>query len=136
MPGYYAVYDDEALRHHGVKGMRWGIRKDRKRNPEYSSKQRTRDRKLYGRGAEKRINRRMNNGESIQSARHNEVVKKNRKRKLKSVAAVAGSAAVATGGSAVLYTVLKKHGANPAMASSLAEQAVKVGKSVISALLR
>lgn len=134
--GYYSVYNDEFLMHHGVKGMHWGIRKDRKRNPDYSSKQRIRDRKLYGRGAERRINRRMNNGESVQSARHNEVVKKNRKRKVKNVAAVVGSAAIATGGAIAVHSVLKKHGVNPGMASNLTGHAVAIGKSVIDALLR
>lgn len=134
--GYYSVYNDEFLMHHGVKGMKWGIRKDRNRNPNYSSKQRIRDRKLYGRGAERRINKRMNKGESVQSARHNEVVKKNRKRKAKNVAAVVGSAAVATGGAIAIHSVLKKHGANPAIASNLTEHAVAIGKSLINALLR
>lgn len=136
MPGYYSDYNGECLMHYGVLGMHWGIRKDKKRNPDYSSKQRIRDRKLYGRGAERRINRRMNKGESVQSARHNEVVKKNRKRKAKNVAAVVGSAAVATGGAAVLYSVLKKHGVNPAAADNLTGHAVTIGKSVIDALLR
>lgn len=136
MPDYYAVYNDEALRHHGVKGMRWGIRKERKRNPDYSSKQRIRDRKLYGRGAERRINKRMNNGESVQSARHNEVVKKNRKRKAKNVVAVVGSAAVATGGAIAVHSVLKKHGVNPIAANSITKSAVAIGKSLIDAMFR
>lgn len=32
MAGYYAVYNDEYLMHHGVKGMKWGIRRFRNRD--------------------------------------------------------------------------------------------------------
>ena len=44
----------------------------------YSTKQRQYDRLTYGRGAEMRINKRLLNGESIQSARHREDVRKRR----------------------------------------------------------
>lgn len=37
MAGYYAVYNDEYLMHHGVKGMRWGIRRFRNRDGSLTS---------------------------------------------------------------------------------------------------
>ncbi len=101
------------LYHYGIKGQRWGIRryqnedgtltpegKKRYLNPDgsyndlavkelkvqagnYSKQQRIRDKKLYGKGAEKRINERMAKGESVQSARHDEVIRKERNTKIK-----------------------------------------------------
>ena len=47
--------------HSGVKGMKWGVRKKNARNENYTDKQRAYDRKIYGRGVEKRINKRMTN---------------------------------------------------------------------------
>ncbi|MBQ6446465.1 MAG: hypothetical protein IJJ10_03250 [Bacillus sp. (in: Bacteria)] len=44
-------------------------------NSNYSDYQRKRDEKLYGKKAVKRINKRMNQGEGVQSARHDEVVR-------------------------------------------------------------
>ncbi len=101
------------LYHYGIKGQRWGVRryqnedgtltpegKKRYLNPDgsyndlavkelkiqagnYSKQQRIRDKKLYGKGAEKRINERMAKGESVQSARHDEVIRKERNTKIK-----------------------------------------------------
>ena len=83
---------DVVLAHHGVKGMKWGVRKDGKpqgflygargkrnaRNPNYSEKQRRRDEGIYGRRGVKRINRRLNQGDSITTARGSEVSRRNR----------------------------------------------------------
>ena len=69
----------DVLIHHGIKGMRWGVRrtpeqlghKDYK-NPNYTEKQRQRDRQFYGKGGERRINRKLNDGQGLQSARNYE----------------------------------------------------------------
>jgi hypothetical protein len=109
----YKEADMSELYHYGIKGQKWGIRryqnedgtltpegKKRYLNPDgsyndlavkelkiqagnYSKQQRTRDKKLYGKGAEKRINERMAKGESVQSARHDEVIRKERNTKIK-----------------------------------------------------
>jgi len=64
------------------------------RKAAYSSKQRTQDRKLYGRRAEKRIAKRIGQGEGVLSARHDEVVRKERntvvKKKIKKAAKIGG----------------------------------------------
>lgn len=84
------MYRDDELYHYGVKGMKWGVRKKvqsagdyiRSRNAHnknYSDRQRKNDRALYGNGAERRINRRLNKGYGLQGARHFEVERKERK---------------------------------------------------------
>ena len=146
MPSYYAVYNDESLQHHGIMGMKWGVRRyqnkdgsltgagKKRYNKDYSSKQRTRDRKLYGSKAEKRINTRMNQGEGVQSARHDEVVRKERKQKAKSIASkVVGSAAT----TAVVYGILKKSGIDPVKELSFAaKSAISLGQQAIATILK
>ena len=70
------------LYHYGVKGMRWGVRRNRV-NKDYTAKQRKRDRAFYGQGGERRINRRMNEGHGLQGARHYEAERKERQEKTK-----------------------------------------------------
>lgn len=61
----------EYLAHHGIKGMKWGVRRAKKNqyNSSYTDKQRKQDRAIYGQGAERRINRRMNDGYGVKGAR-------------------------------------------------------------------
>ena len=71
----------DSLEHHGVKGMKWGVRKDRGRNrqnPNYSSNQRKRDTAVYGKRGAKRINRNMNKGDQVSTARASEKTRRDR----------------------------------------------------------
>lgn len=70
----------EELVHFGVKGMRWGVRKDKSRdepNSDYTLSQRTRDKREHGKGAVKRINRNMNSGLTRKEAVTKERVRRN-----------------------------------------------------------
>ena len=78
------MYDTDYLAHHGIKGQKWGVRRyqnyDGSRTSEgekkYSDKQRIRDEKIYGKKAAKRIQKRIESGEGVQSARHDEAVRR------------------------------------------------------------
>lgn len=59
---------EDFLAHYGVKGMRWGKRK----NPNYSDQQVKRDVQVYGKRGAKRINNSLNDGNSISVARGDE----------------------------------------------------------------
>lgn len=87
---------EKELTHYGVKGMKWGVRKAvndklearakakriaNKPNPNYNANMRNRDRYQHGQAGVKRINRRMNAGMNLKTARKKEVrFQKNRKR--------------------------------------------------------
>ena len=54
------INNPNELYHHGVKGMKWGVRN--KKNERYSVNQRIRDENVYGKSGVRRINRTMNEG--------------------------------------------------------------------------
>lgn len=128
---------DRELYHYGIKGMKWGIRRSTPRASNYSERQRTRDRKLYGRGAERRINKRMLKGEGIQSARHNEVVRKKRIQSGKTIAASIATSALVLGGAAAVTSILQRKGIANSVSSSMVDQEVlNVGRKVVEAIFR
>ena len=119
------------LYHYGVKGMKWGVRRKRnEHNKNYTDKQRKNDRALYGDRAEKRINRKLNEGYGLRGARHFEVERKERSEKRKKVAKKAirtiGSAAV-TVGSAWAYDQIFMGGMGTRAVTGLAKDAVEIG---------
>ena len=82
------IYNNGELYHYGVKGMKWGVRKKNYNEPnkKYTEKQRKSDRDLYGKGAERRINKSMNKGHSLASARQLESQRRQRITKTKRIA--------------------------------------------------
>lgn len=84
---------NDYLAHHGIKGMKWGVRKSRY-NSNYSQEQRARDKQVYGRGGVRRINRSMNRGTPISGARSREADRIYNARKVARVAGLVTGAAL------------------------------------------
>lgn len=139
-------YRDE-LYHHGIKGQRWGVRRyqnedgtrteaGKKRYSEnYNEQQRKRDEKLYGPKAVERINKRMLDGESIQSARHNEVVRKGRIEKTKNTARSVAKIVVPVAATVAVAAVIKKYGSDSALNAIDTNDVINLGKNIVNALI-
>lgn len=125
----------EELYHHGVKGMKWGRRKDKKasHNKDYKDKQRKQDRAFYGKGGEKRINKKMNEGYGVRGARHFEAERKQRIEKRKK-AAKKGAAVVGSALGTVGMMYVRDQVFNGGRGTKAAKNAVKhAGRAVVSA---
>lgn len=128
LPENWQVDDEDSLAHYGVKGMKWGVRRKRdEHNKNYTDKQRKNDRAMYGNRAEKRINRKLNEGYGLQGARHFEVERKERSEKRKKTVRKAGT----TVASLVLGDYLFNGGANTKLAVALSKRAVKAGADFV-----
>lgn len=102
----YKILYNEELYHHGVKGMKWGVRKEW--NANYSDSQRIRDKAVYGRGGVKRINKSLNKGQTISGARSIEAARINTARRKARIAGQVGNTAGKVGG-AVAGLLLSKY---------------------------
>lgn len=72
--------NDDSLAHFGVKGQKWGVTRAKlgSKNSGYSDQQRKRDKQVYGRTGVRRINRAMNKGDQISTARGDEKTRRDR----------------------------------------------------------
>lgn len=86
--------EDNELAHYGVKGMKWGKR----RNPDYTDQQVKRDVQVYGKRGASRINKSLNDGNSISVARGDEKTRRDRVMGKNKYVRQGGKAAAAVGG--------------------------------------
>lgn len=111
---------EDFLAHYGVKGMRWGKRK----NPNYTDQQVKRDVQVYGKRGAKRINKSLNDGNSISVARGDEKTRRDGVMSKNKYVRQGGKIAGAVGGAAVgLAAVqLARKAANTSVGKSFLEK--------------
>lgn len=122
------------LTHYGVKGMKWGVRRNRV-NKDYSAKQRKQDRAFYGKGGEKRINKKLNEGHGLRGARHYEAERKERGEKMKRIAkkgAKKVGKALSTVGTYYIIDQVFYNGAGTRIAK---EAIVQTGRAAVTGIL-
>lgn len=130
-------YYNNYLAHYGVKGMKWGIRRKSRNtyNKNYTDRQRKQDRAVYGGRAERRINRRMNEGYGVKGARAIEADRKERADRRKATARRVGKkisrAAVSVGSTFVMDQIFFG-GRNTKAMMALAKDAVNMGKYAVN----
>lgn len=149
-------FDANYLEHHGILGMKWGQRngppypldssqksaaeKKEKTNrflsDNYTQQQYTRDKKLYGEAAAKRIAKRVKNGEGVQSARHNEVNRKNTKNKIKDISGKVLKTGVAVGTPIAITALLRRYSNIGIDSGTLIDDGISIGKSFVNAIFK
>lgn len=129
-------YYNNYLAHYGVKGMKWGVRRERRNtyNKNYTERQRKQDRAIYGGRAERRINRRMNEGYGVKGARAIEADHKERSDRRKATARRVGkkiSRTAVSVGTAFVMDQIFHGGRNTRVTLDFAQGVVNMGKSAV-----
>ena len=126
------------LQHYGVKGMKWGVRKNRAKNLDYSDQQRKRDKQTYGSRGVKRINKAMNKGDRISVARGSEKTRRDkvmgRNKYVRQGGKLAGGAAGAVIGG-VVYSKTNKALNNPKVINFMNNSLGTVNTAVLRMLV-